>query len=111
MLLTGLGMGADAMEIMIVRVESLAESRCLRNQGGPTSPIRPFASPHSPRPPQLSFLGPAIRCDWGTTSAQEASVSMAVFLGMMAGSNIFGEIADKFGVGAERLSGARGARG
>ncbi len=30
----------------------------------------------------LSFLGPALRCEWDITPGQESSLTMAVFFGM-----------------------------
>ena len=45
----------------------------------------------------LSFLGPAARCEWGLTSAQEASLSAAVFGGMMFGAYAWGALSDAAG--------------
>mmetsp|Transcript_29632 Transcript_29632/g.55854 ORF Transcript_29632/g.55854 Transcript_29632/m.55854 type:complete len:587 (-) Transcript_29632:289-2049(-) len=42
----------------------------------------------------LSFLGPAVRCEWNLTAADEALVTTVVFLGMLIGANLWGWLAD-----------------
>ena len=45
----------------------------------------------------LSFLGPAARCEWGLSSAQEAALSATVFGGMMVGAAAWGALSDAAG--------------
>lgn len=45
----------------------------------------------------LSFIGPAVACEWGLTPSQEASLSTAVFAGMLAGAGVWGALSDACG--------------
>ncbi|KFM26335.1 Synaptic vesicle 2-related protein [Auxenochlorella protothecoides] len=45
----------------------------------------------------LSFLGLAVKCDWGLTSSQAAALTSVVFAGMMAGVYTLGALADQLG--------------
>ncbi|KAK9821616.1 hypothetical protein WJX81_008270 [Elliptochloris bilobata] len=45
----------------------------------------------------LSFLGPAVRCEWGLTPSQEGLITSVVFLGTMAGATLWGRLADACG--------------
>ena len=45
----------------------------------------------------LSILGPVLMCEWRLESWQEASISTAVFAGIILGSPFFGWFADVYG--------------
>lgn len=45
----------------------------------------------------MSFLGPAIRCEWGVSPEAEAGLGSAVFAGMLMGSSLWGAVADALG--------------
>ena len=45
----------------------------------------------------LSFLGPAVACEWGLTPAEEAALSTSVFVGMAFGGFLWGAASDAFG--------------
>ena len=45
----------------------------------------------------LSFLGPAVACEWGLSPAQEAALSTSVFVGMAFGGFLWGAASDAFG--------------
>ncbi|KAK2075775.1 hypothetical protein QBZ16_001516 [Prototheca wickerhamii] len=45
----------------------------------------------------LSFLGPAIECDWGASPARASALTSVVFAGMMAGVYSLGAISDHWG--------------
>ncbi|XP_074642627.1 synaptic vesicle 2-related protein-like isoform X2 [Tubulanus polymorphus] len=45
----------------------------------------------------LSILSPALHCDWGIPSWQQAFTTTIVFCGMMLSSSIWGSICDKYG--------------
>ncbi|KAI0239633.1 Synaptic vesicle 2-related protein [Lamellibrachia satsuma] len=45
----------------------------------------------------LSILAPALHCDWGLSSWQQAMLTTVVFAGMMISSSIWGKICDKYG--------------
>lgn len=61
----------------------------------------------------LSFLGPAIKCQWHITSTQESYLSSTIFLGMLFGVTIIGWLSDHYGrkkafIGATALLGIFG---
>ncbi|GAQ86868.1 transporter family protein [Klebsormidium nitens] len=45
----------------------------------------------------LSYVGPAARCEWHLSPAQEGAISSAVFLGVFLGSNCWGIVSDEWG--------------
>jgi len=45
----------------------------------------------------LSFIGPALACEWGLSAGQEAALSTAVFGGMLAGAGAWGALSDACG--------------
>lgn len=45
----------------------------------------------------LSFLGPAVACEWGLSPSQEAALSTSVFVGMAFGGFLWGAASDAFG--------------
>lgn len=45
----------------------------------------------------LSILSPALRCHWGLSDVQVASITTIVFTGMMISSPFWGKFSDKFG--------------
>ena len=45
----------------------------------------------------LSFLGPAVTCEWDLLPAQEAMITSTVFVGMLIGSSFWGVFNDHFG--------------
>eukprot|EP01125_Pyxidicula_operculata_P003323 TRINITY_DN1392_c0_g1_i3.p1 TRINITY_DN1392_c0_g1~~TRINITY_DN1392_c0_g1_i3.p1 ORF type:complete len:626 (-),score=147.83 TRINITY_DN1392_c0_g1_i3:270-2147(-) len=45
----------------------------------------------------LSFLSPSLRCTWELSEEEEASLSTAIFLGMMIGSTFWGTLSDRIG--------------
>lgn len=45
----------------------------------------------------LSFIAPALSCEWGLTTAETALIASSVFIGMFLGAASWGVIADKFG--------------
>jgi len=45
----------------------------------------------------LSFLGPAVKCEWNLTGTEESMITTVVFAGMAIGSFSFGTLADFFG--------------
>merc|ERR1719402_2077145 len=45
----------------------------------------------------LSLIGQNLKCDWGISDMQEASLSTLIFAGMGIGSPSFGFLGDKFG--------------
>ncbi|CAI4232475.1 unnamed protein product [Auanema sp. JU1783] len=45
----------------------------------------------------LSLLSPALACEWGISSVQQALVTTCVFTGMMTSSTLWGKICDRFG--------------
>nr|CAR63523.1 putative synaptic vesicle 2-related protein [Angiostrongylus cantonensis] len=45
----------------------------------------------------LSLLSPAVACEWGVTSVQQALVTTCVFSGMMLSSTFWGKTCDRFG--------------
>ncbi|KAK9784698.1 hypothetical protein WJX73_003774 [Symbiochloris irregularis] len=55
----------------------------------------------------LSFLGPAVTCEWGLSPRQEGTISTVVFLGAMAGAYCWGLLSDskgrRLGFGATAL--------
>lgn len=62
LLFAGLGLVAEAMEVMI-----------------------------------LSFIGPAIKSEWGLSSSQESLLTSVVFAGLLLGSYSWGFISDNYG--------------
>eukprot|EP01101_Sappina_pedata_P005667 TRINITY_DN2650_c0_g1_i1.p1 TRINITY_DN2650_c0_g1~~TRINITY_DN2650_c0_g1_i1.p1 ORF type:complete len:118 (-),score=28.34 TRINITY_DN2650_c0_g1_i1:108-461(-) len=45
----------------------------------------------------LSFLSRSVRCEWDLTSTQEAMISTVVFIGMLVGAWLWGQISDNYG--------------
>jgi MFS family permease len=45
----------------------------------------------------LSFLGPAVECEWGSTPAQMSSLTSVVFAGMVVGGPLWGCVSDGYG--------------
>eukprot|EP00753_Platysulcus_tardus_P018623 PLAT6977.1.p1 GENE.PLAT6977.1~~PLAT6977.1.p1 ORF type:complete len:559 (+),score=141.83 PLAT6977.1:55-1731(+) len=45
----------------------------------------------------LTFLLPAVQCEWDLDSTMTASIATAVFIGMLAGSALWGAAADRIG--------------
>lgn len=45
----------------------------------------------------LSFLGPAVECEWHLTSSQVSSLTSVVFAGMVCGGPLWGALSDGFG--------------
>ncbi|VDP03318.1 unnamed protein product [Soboliphyme baturini] len=45
----------------------------------------------------ISFLGPALRCEWWLTSWQQALITTTVFCGMMLSSTMWGNVSDAHG--------------
>ncbi|EGT56656.1 hypothetical protein CAEBREN_14991 [Caenorhabditis brenneri] len=45
----------------------------------------------------LSLISPALACEWGVSSVQQALVTTCVFSGMMLSSTFWGKICDRFG--------------
>lgn len=45
----------------------------------------------------LAFIGPSVRCEWGVSDFQAASMTTIVFAGMSVGSVCWGAVADRFG--------------
>jgi MFS family permease len=45
----------------------------------------------------LSFVTPAVQCEWNLTEFEKAMISMTVFVGMLFGSVVSGRISDKYG--------------
>ena len=45
----------------------------------------------------LSFLGPAVECEWGLTTAQMGSLTSVVFAGMVCGGPLWGSVSDGYG--------------
>uniref|UniRef100_A0A8R1HUC3 MFS domain-containing protein n=1 Tax=Caenorhabditis japonica TaxID=281687 RepID=A0A8R1HUC3_CAEJA len=45
----------------------------------------------------LSLISPALACEWGISSVQQALVTTCVFSGMMLSSTFWGKICDRFG--------------
>lgn len=45
----------------------------------------------------LSFLGPALHCEWGITRYQQALTTTIVFVGMMLSSTFWGQFSDRYG--------------
>nr|XP_043624604.1 organic cation/carnitine transporter 7-like isoform X2 [Erigeron canadensis] len=45
----------------------------------------------------LSFVGPAIRPEWGLTSNQESYISTVAFFGMLVGAYLWGVVSDTYG--------------
>ncbi|KAG8470976.1 hypothetical protein KFE25_009397 [Diacronema lutheri] len=45
----------------------------------------------------LAFIGPSVRCEWGVSDAQAASMTTIVFAGMSIGAVCWGAIADRYG--------------
>ncbi|CAN6444894.1 unnamed protein product [Victoria cruziana] len=45
----------------------------------------------------LSFVGPAVRSEWGLTSRQESMITSAVFAGMLVGAYSWGIVSDNYG--------------
>lgn len=50
----------------------------------------------------LSFVGPAVKSDWGLSSTQETLITTVVFAGMLLGAYSWGVISDNFGRRQER---------
>lgn len=45
----------------------------------------------------LAFIGPSVRCEWGISDFQAASITTVVFAGMSVGSVCWGAVADRYG--------------
>lgn len=45
----------------------------------------------------LSFLGPAVQCEWGLTPAQMSVLTSVVFAGMTVGGPLWGSVSDGWG--------------
>ncbi|CAI6004135.1 unnamed protein product, partial [Closterium sp. NIES-64] len=45
----------------------------------------------------LSFVGPAARCEFGLSAAEESLIASVVFLGVFLGSYVWGLVADAYG--------------
>jgi len=45
----------------------------------------------------LSFLGPAVQCEWDLTSTQVSALTTVVFVGMLFGTYFWGILADRYG--------------
>lgn len=45
----------------------------------------------------LSFIGPAVKSEWGLSSGQESLITTVVFAGMLIGAYSWGVISDKCG--------------
>ncbi|GMH42232.1 hypothetical protein BSKO_10151 [Bryopsis sp. KO-2023] len=45
----------------------------------------------------LSFLGPAVRCEWDLTDNEKSAISSVVFVGMLFGAYIWGAVSDALG--------------
>ena len=45
----------------------------------------------------LSFIAPALRCEWGLTRTQEATITTVVFVGMLFGASFWGWFNDTYG--------------
>ncbi|KAI8471984.1 MAG: major facilitator superfamily domain-containing protein [Monoraphidium minutum] len=45
----------------------------------------------------MSFLGPAVKCEWGLSETQISSLTSVVFAGMTVGGPLWGSISDGFG--------------
>ncbi|KZV16592.1 hypothetical protein F511_30886 [Dorcoceras hygrometricum] len=51
----------------------------------------------------LSFIGPAVRSEWGLSSGQESLITTVVFAGMLIGAYSWGLISDNCGRRQEKL--------
>lgn len=45
----------------------------------------------------LSFIGPAVKSQWGLSSTQETLITTVVFAGMLIGAYFWGILADNYG--------------
>lgn len=45
----------------------------------------------------LSFIGPALKSQWGLSSTQESLITTVVFSGMLIGAYLWGLVADNYG--------------
>uniref|UniRef100_A0A0K0DVX3 MFS domain-containing protein n=1 Tax=Strongyloides stercoralis TaxID=6248 RepID=A0A0K0DVX3_STRER len=45
----------------------------------------------------LSILSPALHCEWGISSVEQAMITTVVFSGMFLSSTVWGKICDRFG--------------
>ena len=45
----------------------------------------------------MTFLGPSLRCEWAMTKGNDSLVAVSVFVGMMVGSIIWGQMSDWVG--------------
>lgn len=45
----------------------------------------------------LSILAPALFCEWGISTVEQAMITTCVFSGMMLSSTVWGKICDRFG--------------
>lgn len=45
----------------------------------------------------LSFVGPAVKSEWGLTSSEESLITTVVFAGMIVGAYVWGLVSDTCG--------------
>lgn len=45
----------------------------------------------------LSFVGPAVKSEWGLTSSEESLITTVVFAGMIVGAYSWGLVSDTYG--------------
>lgn len=45
----------------------------------------------------LSFIGPAVKSEWGLSSSEESLITTVVFIGMAVGAYAWGFVSDSYG--------------